>query len=158
MGALLTEDVNFVPDVEPPQEQPVDEIRFGPKRYEPRGDATAIRATGRRSAEQDRSSADRRGLGRVDNDCGRDRLWRRDRRDHGRRRVGAAASPARHGGKAASGRPEPQEASGEERKQAEPNDRADARHGKGSDRARQRAEVEGSRPGMGAWLVPGSGR
>jgi hypothetical protein len=157
MRALLTEDVHFVPDVEPPQEPPVDDIRFGPKRHEPRGDAAAIQVTGRRGAEQDRSSADRRGPGGVDYDRGRGRLWRRDRRYGGQRRVGAAASPARHGGKTASGRPEPQQASGEDRKQAEPKDRADARHGKGGDRARQRAEVEGSRPGTRARLVPGSG-
>jgi hypothetical protein len=158
MRALLAEDVHFVPDVEPPHEQPVDDIRLGPKWHEPRGDAAAIQATGRRSAEQDRSSADRRGPDRVDNDRGQGHLWRRDRRDRSRRRVGAAASPARHGSKAASGGPEPHQASGEDRKQAEPNDRADARHRKGRDRARQRAEVEGSCPGTGTWLVPGSGR
>jgi len=35
MRAFLTEDVHFVPDVEPSQEPAVDDIRFGPERHEP---------------------------------------------------------------------------------------------------------------------------
>ena len=35
MRAFLTEDVHFVPDVEPPQEPAVDGIRFGSKWHEP---------------------------------------------------------------------------------------------------------------------------